>query len=143
MRRGPRAFVGVTSAIDAPRDCKNARRGAKISSRDPPDEPAPSSRRLASHAAAPSVHEKKPMPSGGKHGRKTHLGLSLGDGLLGGLGLANGGIHAGGAHGTDGLDGGDHGGADEGGHGEHLRVLRLRVSEWEGGRGRNRRWVWV
>lgn len=61
MRRGPRAFVGVTSAIDAPRDCKNARRGAKISSRDPPDEPAPSSRRLASHAAAPSVHEKKPI----------------------------------------------------------------------------------
>lgn len=143
MRRGPRAFVGVTSAIDAPRDCKNARRGAKISSRDPPDEPAPSSRRLASHAAAPSVHEKKPMPSGGKHGRKTHLGLGLGDGLLGGLGLAIEGVHAGGAHGTDGLDGGDHGGADEGGHGEHLRVLRLRVSEWEGGRGRNRRWVWV
>ena len=65
-------------------------------------------------------------------------------GLLGGRLLrAEGRDGLRGAHGAGGLGGSDHGGADEGGHGEHLRVLRLRVSEWEGGRGRNRRWVWV
>ena len=139
-----RARLSASRARSTPRVIVNARDAGRRSVRAIP-RTNPRRRRGALRLTPrrPRSTRRNQLPSGGKHGRKTHLGLSLGDGLLGGLGLANGGIHAGGAHGTDGLDGGDHGGADEGGHGEHLRVLRLRVSEWEGGRGRNRRWVWV